>query len=179
MSDKQDRKPGAGAGAGAAGLGAGAADLGAGATGLGGGPTGRPGGVGGFSQGQAALQQGAEQMRAAAEASARLSQEMIERATQNFEVMRRIGETLGTGARTATQDLSEYVRHTAQRQQEMAQKLAQARTPSDVLDIQTRYFQDNLKELLGLSERLSQTSAEAARQAGQRIGGGDEGPTRS
>src|SRR5919199_5817760 len=101
-------------------------------------------------------------MRGAAEASARLSQEMIQQATQNFEVLRRIGETLGSGARTATAELSEYVRHTAQRQQEMAQQLAQARTPGDVLDIQTRHFQDNLKELLGLSERMSQHSAETA-----------------
>jgi hypothetical protein len=40
-------------------------------------------------------------------------------------------------------------------------------------DIQNQYFQDNLKELLGLSERLSQNSAETAKQAGQGIGGPD------
>jgi phasin protein len=125
-----------------------------------------------------ALQQGAERMRAAAEMSAQLPREMIERAGQNFEVMRRIGETLGAGARTAGAELSEYVRHTAERQQEMAQRLAQARTPSDVLDIQSRYFQDNLRELLGLSERLSRASAETARQAGQGAGG-DQGQGRT
>ena len=131
----------------------------------------RPGtSAGAFQQANDALQRGAEQMRGTAEASARLSQEMIQRASQNFEVLRRIGETLGSGARTATAELSEYVRHTSQRQQEMAQQLSQARTPSDVLDIQTRHFQDNLRELLGLSERLSQHSAEAVRQAGQSIG---------
>ena len=126
--------------------------------------------AGASQQANDALQRGAEQMRGAAEASARLSQEMIQRASQNFEVLRRIGETLGSGARTATAQLSEYVRHTSQRQQEMAQQLSQARTPNDVLDIQTRHFQDNLRELLSLSERLSQHSAEAARQAGQSIG---------
>jgi FtsZ-binding cell division protein ZapB len=138
MSDDQNQKPGASAGA--------------------------------FQQANEALQRGAEQMRGTAEASALLSQEMIQRASQNFEVLRRIGETLGSGARTATAELSEYVRHTSQRQQEMARQLSQARTPNDVLDIQTRHFQDNLRELLGLSERLSQHSAEAARQAGQGIG---------
>src|SRR3954447_16191490 len=118
-----------------------------------------------------AFQRGADQVRNAAQTSAQLSQDMIQRAGQNFEVMRRIGETLSSGARTAGNELSEYVRHTAQRQQEMIQRLAQARTPSDVLDIQNQYFQDNLRELLGLSERLSQNSAETARQAGQGIGG--------
>ncbi|HEX2173771.1 MAG TPA: phasin family protein [Dehalococcoidia bacterium] len=123
----------------------------------------------GTSAGTAA-QTGADQMRAAAQMSAQLSQEMIQRAGQNFEVMRRIGEALSAGGRTATTELSEYVRHTAQRQQEMTQRLAQARTPNDVLDIQTQYFQDNLRELLGLTERLSQNTAETARQAGQGIG---------
>jgi hypothetical protein len=160
MSDKQDKRFGS-------------------ATGQSKGAAGQAGGAGSVQQGHEAVQRGVEQMRSAAEASAKLSQEMIERATQNFEVMRRIGETLGSGARSAAEDLSEYVRHTAQRQQEMAQRLAQARTPNDVLEVQTRYFQDNLRELLGLSERLSQTSAETARQAGQKLGGGDEGPARS
>jgi hypothetical protein len=126
--------------------------------------------AGAAQQATDALQRGAEQMRGTAEASARLSQEMIQQASQNFEMLRRIGETLGAGTRTATADLSEYVRHTSQRQQEMAQQLSQARTPGDVLNIQTRYFQDNLKELLSLSERMSLRSAETARQAGQSIG---------
>jgi hypothetical protein len=131
----------------------------------------KPGASGGASpQANAAMQRGAEQMRDTAEASARLSQEMIQRASQNFEVLRRIGETLGSGARTATTELSEYARHTTQRQQEMVQQLSQARTPADVLDIQTRYFQDNLKEILSLTERMSQHSAETARQAGQSMG---------
>jgi hypothetical protein len=128
-------------------------------------------GRGGTTTQAEAFQRGADQVRNAAQTSAQLSQDMIQRAGQNFEVMRRIGETLSSGARTAGNELSEYVRHTAQRQQEMTQRLAQARTPSDVLDIQNQYFQDNLKELLGLSERLSQNSAETAKQAGQGIGG--------
>ena len=134
----------------------------------------QPSGAGGGTTTQAeAFQRGTDQLRNATQASAQLSQDMIQRAGQNFEVMRRIGETLSSGARTAGNELSEYVRHTAQRQQEMTQRLAQARTPSDVLDIQNQYFQDNLKELLGLSERLSQDSAETAKQAGQGIGGPD------
>jgi len=67
----------------------------------------RPGTSAGFNQASDALQRGAEQMRGTAEASARLSQEMIQRASENFEVLRRIGETLGSGARTATAELSE------------------------------------------------------------------------
>lgn len=125
--------------------------------------------AGTFQQATSAMQLGAEQMRGAAEASARLPQEMIQRASQNFEVMRRIGETLSSGAQAATSELSEYVQHTAQRQQEMAQQLTQARTATDLFDIQTRFFQDNLRELLGLSERLLQHSATTARQAGQTI----------
>jgi hypothetical protein len=174
MSDKQDRNrqgtPAEG-GAGAAGLGAGAASLGAGATGLGAGAAG--------SSGNDAARMGQEAMRGAAEMSAQLSRDMIDRAGQGFDVMRQIGETLGSGARTTAGEVSEYLRHTAQRQQEMAQQLAQARTPGDVLDIQTRYYQDNLRELFGLTERLSRNTAETAHQAGQRIGGRDEGPGRA
>ncbi len=130
-------------------------------------------GVEAIQQGRDALQRGAEQMRGATEGSARISRELIERAGQNFEVMRRIGETLTSGVREATTDLTEYVRHTAQRQQEMVQALGRARSPEEVLEIQTRHFQDNLRELLGLSERLARNSAETARRAGQGIGGDD------
>jgi len=38
-----------------------------------------------------------------------------------------------------------------------------------VLDIQNRYLQDNLKELLTFSERLSQLSADKAREASEKI----------
>jgi hypothetical protein len=129
------------------------------------------GASGGTTDQTGASQRGADQMRNAAQMSAQLSQEMIQRAGQNFEVMRRIGAALNAGGRSAGNEFAEYVRHTAQRQQEMAQRLAQARTPSDVLDIQTGFFQENLRELLGLTERLSQNTAETARQAGQGIGG--------
>ncbi len=125
-------------------------------------------------QGRDALQRSAEQMRGAGEASARLSRDLIERAGQNFDVMRRIGEAMGSGARAAGAELSEFVRHTGRRQQEMAQDLARARTPGEVLEIQTRHFQDGLRELLGLSERLARNSAETARQAGQEIGKGED-----
>ncbi len=165
MSDKQERGRGTTAGgggsdaaAGATGLGAGAASLGAGVAGLGG---------------------GAAQLQGAAEASARLSRDMIERAGEGFEVMRRIGEALGEGARAAAGEVSGYVAHTAQRQQEMVQRLAQARSPADVLEVQTRYYQDNLRELFGLAERLSRGGADAARQAGRQVGGADEGPGRA
>jgi len=58
----------------------------------------------------------------------------------------------------------------------MPQRLPKARPPRVSLHITTRHFQDNLRGLLSLSERLSQHSAEAARQAGQSIGTtGDQG----
>jgi hypothetical protein len=51
----------------------------------------------------------------------------------------------------------------------MMQQLTSARSPNDVLDIQNRYLQDNLKELLSFSERLSRLSADKAREASEKI----------
>ena len=43
------------------------------------------------------------------------------------------------------------------------------RSPNDLLDIQNRYLQDNLKELLAFSERLSRLSADKAREASEKL----------
>jgi len=117
--------------------------------------------------------QGADQLRNqmsdAAEMSAKVSQEMIQRSGQNFEMMKRIAEAMTSGARSAASECAEYAKHTAKRQTEMMQQLASARSPNDVLDIQNRYLQDNLKELLTFSERLSRLSADKAREASEKI----------
>jgi len=119
------------------------------------------------------LRQGADQLRNqmtdVAGMSAKVSQELIQRSGQNFEMMKRIAETMTSGARSAASECAEYAKHSAKRQTEMMQQLASARSPNDVLDIQNRYLQDNLKELLTFSERLSQLSADKAREASEKI----------
>ena len=101
--------------------------------------------------------------------SAKVSQELIQRSGQNFEMMKRIAEAMTSGARSAASECAEYAKHSAKRQTEMMQQLASARSPNDVLDIQNRYLQDNLKELLSFSERLSRLSADKAREASEKI----------
>ena len=49
------------------------------------------------------------------------------------------------------------------------QQLGAARSPDDVLEIQNRYLQDNLKELLSFSERLSRLSADKAKESGEHL----------
>ena len=44
-----------------------------------------------------------------------------------------------------------------------------ARSPNDVLEIQNRYLQDSLRELLSFSERLSRLSADKAKEAGEHL----------
>jgi hypothetical protein len=115
-----------------------------------------------------AIRQGADQLRdqmtGMAGMSAKLSQDLIERSGQNFEMMKRIAETLASGS-----ECSEYAQNTAKRQSEMMQQLTSARSPNDVLEIQNRYLQDSLRELLGFSERLSRLSADKAKEAGERL----------
>ena len=48
-------------------------------------------------------------------------------------------------------------------------ELSSARSPNDLLDIQNRYLQENLKELLTFSERLSRLSADKAREASEKL----------
>lgn len=124
-------------------------------------------------QTQDKVRQGAEQFRnqmsGMAEMSAKVSQDLIQRSGQNFEMMRRIAETMTSGARTAANECSEYTRHSAKRQAEMMQQLGAARSPNDVLEIQNRYLQDNLKELLNFSERMSRLSADKAKEAGEQL----------
>ncbi|QQP91479.1 phasin family protein [Skermanella sp. TT6] len=130
----------------------------------------------GTQQAENALRQGADQLRNqmgnmadVAGMSAKVSQEMIQRSGQNFEMMKRIAETMTSGARSAAAECAEYAKHSAKRQSEMMQQLASARSPNDVLDIQNRYLQDNLKELLSFSERLSRLSADKAKEASERL----------
>ncbi|HSK39394.1 MAG TPA: phasin family protein [Arenibaculum sp.] len=127
----------------------------------------------GVEQAQDKVRQGAEQFRnqmgGMAEMSAKVSQDLIQRSGQNFEMMRRIAETMTSGARIAATECSEYARHTAKRQAEMMQQLGTARSPNDVLEIQNRYLQDNLKELLSFSERMSRLSADKAKEAGEQL----------
>ena len=127
-------------------------------------------------QAEESLREGADQLRNqmgkmgdVAGMSAKVSQELIERSGQNFEMMKRIAEAMTSGARSAASECAEYAKHSAKRQTEMMQQLASARSPNDVLDIQNRYLQDNLKELLTFSERLSRISADKAREASEKI----------
>jgi hypothetical protein len=125
------------------------------------------------TQTESAMRQGADQLRnqmsGMAEMSAKVSQNIITRSGQNFEIMRRIAETLALGVQSAASECSEYAQHTARRQTEMMQQLGVARSPDDVLEIQNRYLQDNLKELLSFSERLSRLSADKAKEAGEHL----------
>jgi len=124
-------------------------------------------------QAESTIRQGADQFRnqmtGMAEMSAKVSQDLIQRSGQNFEMMRRIAETMASGARSAAAECGEYAQHTAKRQAEMMQQLGSARSPDDVLEIQNRYLQDNLKELLSFSERLSRLSADKAKEASERL----------
>ncbi|EWY39899.1 hypothetical protein N825_04325 [Skermanella stibiiresistens SB22] len=127
-------------------------------------------------QAEEALREGADQLRNQmgnmadmAGMSAKVSQELIQRSGQNFEMMKRIAETMTSGARSAAAECAEYAKHSAKRQTEMMRQLAAARSPNDVLDIQTRFLQDNLTELLSFSERLSRLSADKAREATEGI----------
>jgi hypothetical protein len=99
-----------------------------------------------------AISQGADQLRdqmtGMAGMSAKVSQDLIERSGQNFEMMKRIAETLASGGKSAVSECGEYAQNTAKRQTEMMQQLTSARSPNDVLEIQNRYLQDSLRELL-------------------------------
>ena len=130
----------------------------------------------GTRQAEEAIREGADQLRNqmgnmqdVAGMSAKVSQELIQRSGQNFEMMKRIAESMTSGARSAASECAEYAKSSAKRQTEMMQQLTSARSPNDVLDIQNRYLQDNLKELLTFSERLSRLSADKAREASDKI----------
>jgi len=131
------------------------------------------GSAGSATQAESAMRQGADQLRTQmsdmAEMSAQVSQNVIARSGQNFEIMRRIGETLASGIQSAASECSEYTQHTTRRQAELMQQLGAARSPDAVLEIQNRYLQDNLKELLSFSERLSRLSADKAKEAGEHL----------
>jgi hypothetical protein len=124
-------------------------------------------------QAENAIRQGADQLRdqmtETTGMSAKLSQDLIERSGQNFEMMKRIAETLASGIKSAVSESGEYAQNTAKRQSEMMQQLTSARSANDVLEIQNRYLQDSLRELLSFSERLSLLSADKAKEAGERL----------
>ena len=119
--------------------------------------------------GAEATRQGAEglqeQMSAMLGTTGRVSQEAARRTSENLELMKRMAETMMSGAREASSETVEWTRQVAERQAEATRQITQARDMEEILDIQNRYIRDNLQALLDLSAKVSRLSADKATEA--------------
>src|SRR5687768_16702890 len=119
--------------------------------------------------GAEATRQGAEglqeQMSAMLGTTGRVSQEAARRTSENLELMKRMAETMMSGAREASSETVEWTRQVAERQAEATRQITQARDIEEMLDIQNRYIRDNLQALLDLSAKVSRVSADKASEA--------------
>ena len=123
----------------------------------------------GTAAGAAAARQGAEklqgQMDATLGTAGRASQEAARRTSENMELMKRLAETMASGAKEAASELAEWTRQVSERQNEATRQIAQARSLDEVLDMQNRYIRENLQALLDFSAKVSRLSAEKASEA--------------
>jgi hypothetical protein len=124
--------------------------------------------------GAGAARQGAETLQAQMGdmlgATARASQEATRRAGENLELMRRLAETMTSGAREASSEVGEWSRRASERLAEATRRIAQARGMDEVLALQGDYVRENLQSLLDLSAKVSRLSAEKAGEASGHLG---------
>jgi hypothetical protein len=119
--------------------------------------------------GAEATRQGADKLRGQMDTllgtSSRVSQEAAQRTSANLELMKRLAETMLSGAREASSETVTWTRQAAERQAEATRQITQARSMEEMLDIQDRYIRDNLQALLELSAKVSRLSADKASEA--------------
>jgi hypothetical protein len=119
--------------------------------------------------GAEATQQGAEklqsQMDTMLDTTSRVSQEAARRTSENLELMKRLAETMMSGAQEASSEMVEWTRQASERQAEATRQITQARGMDEVLDVQNRYIRENLQALLDLSAKVSRLSADKADEA--------------
>ena len=119
--------------------------------------------------GAEATRQGADKLREQMDTmlgtSSRVSQEAAQRTSANLELMKRLAETMLSGAREASSETVDWTRQAAERQAEATRQITQARGMEEMLDIQNRYIRENLQALLDLSAKVSRLSADKASEA--------------
>ena len=116
--------------------------------------------------GAEATRQGADKLREQMDTmlgtSSRVSQEAAQRTNANLELMKRLAETMLSGAREASSETVAWTRQAAERQAEASRQITQARSMEEMLEIQDRYIRENLQALLDLSAKVSRLSADKA-----------------
>ena len=123
--------------------------------------------------GAEAAQQGAEQLQGQMNTMlgtvGRASQEAARRTSENLELMKRLAETMASGARETSSEIVAWTRQASERQAEATSQITQARSLDEVLDFQNRYIRENLQALLDFSAKVSRLSAETASEASGHI----------
>ena len=123
--------------------------------------------------GAEATRQGADKLREQMDTmlgtSSRLSQEAAQRTSANLELMKRLAETMLSGAREASSETVAWTRQAAERQAEATRQITQARRMEEMLAIQDRYIRENLQALLDLSARVSRLSADKASESSSHL----------
>ena len=97
--------------------------------------------------------------------ASRAAQEAAQRTSENMELMKRLAETMASGAREASSEIAAWTRQVSERQNEATRQITQARSLDEVLDFQNRYIRENLQALLDFSAKVSRLSAETASEA--------------
>jgi hypothetical protein len=119
--------------------------------------------------GAEATRQGAERLQEQTSAmlgtTDRVSQEAARRTSENLELMKRLAETMLSGAQEASSEIAEWTRQASERQAEATRQITQARGMEEMLDIQDRYIRGNLQALLDFSAKVSRLSADKATEA--------------
>src|SRR5215203_6478022 len=102
--------------------------------------------------GAEAARQGAEKlqdkMNTMLGTASRTMQEAAQRTNENMELMKRLAETMASGAREASSEIVAWTRQASERQAEATSQITQARSLDEVLDCQNRYIRENLQALL-------------------------------
>jgi hypothetical protein len=110
-----------------------------------------------------------DQMNSMLGTAGRASQEAARRTSENLELMKRLAETMASGAREASSEIAAWTRQVSERQNEATRQITQARSLDEVLDFQNRYIRENLQALLDFSAKVSRLSAETASEASGHI----------
>jgi hypothetical protein len=123
--------------------------------------------------GAEAARQGAEKLQdkinTMSGTASRAMQEAARRTSENMELMKRLAETMASGARETSSEIVAWTRQASERQKEATHQITQARSLDEALEFQNRYIRENLQALLDFSAKVSRLSAEKASEASGHI----------
>src|SRR5690242_4599865 len=101
--------------------------------------------------------------------SAEVSQDAVRQFNQNLDVLLQIGSVVASGYQSILSEWSSYAQQAARRNVDTLNAVLRVQSPQDLLRVEGALLKDNLQDLLSVTARVSELSAQFATEAGEKL----------